>query len=197
MCIEARRCRGISLVEQIVFIVIVSVGVVGLISTMSASVRHSPDPMLRKQALVIAESLLTEVMNQPFTWCDPDDAQVATANSAADCAVAASDQNRGGAALTSPTPAGESRNGGLGSQFDNVADYGGYSQIDATDAAGNNMMNGYSTRVDVTRVGASVPRAGGGTLPDDAVLRIDVTVTPPGGETLTLSGYRFRYAPRY
>ena len=197
MCIETVRCRGISLIEQIVFIIIISVGVVGLISTMSVSIRHSADPMIRKQALVIAESLLTEVLNQPFTWCDPDDANANTATSAAGCALVANDQNKGGAALTSSTPAGEARNGGVGSQFDNVADYGGYGQTNATDAAGNNLMNGYATRVDVTRVGATFPRAGGGTLPDDAVLRVDVTVTPPGGEVITLSGYRFRYAPRY
>lgn len=190
MYTNPRRCQGISLIEQIVFILIISVGIAGLISTMNVSVIHSADPMLRKQALVIAESLLAEVMSQPFTYCDPNDANAETATSAAACALAANDQNKAGAALTSPTPAGEDRLNPI-NPFDNVADYGGYGQANASDANGGNVMAGFATRVAVERAGNLFA------LPVDAVLRVDVTVTPPSGELLTLSGYRFRYAPRY
>lgn len=189
-----RRCRGISLIEQIVFIVIISVGVVGLISTLNPMVKYSADPMLRKQTLVIAESLLNEVLNQPFNWCDPGDVETHpaayTAMQASDCV---NDQNKAGAPLTTPTPATENRLDSA-NPFDNVADYGGYAQANATDAAGNNPMAGYATQVAITRVG-QVP-FGLPAADDGAVLRVDVTVTPPGGEALTLSGYRFRHAPR-
>jgi Tfp pilus assembly protein PilV len=74
MCIEPGSQRGITLIEQIVFMLIVSVGVVGLVSTMSSTVAHSADPQVTKQLAVIAESLLAEVAQQPMTWCDPDDA---------------------------------------------------------------------------------------------------------------------------
>ena len=62
-------------------------------------VRHSADPIVRKQALAIAESLLLEIEQQAFTWCDPQDANVVTATSAAGCAVAANNQNNVGGCL--------------------------------------------------------------------------------------------------
>ena len=102
MSIREATQRGITLIEQIVFIVIVSVGVVGLISVMNPMIRNSGDPMVTKQFVAIAESLLNEVLHQPFTWCDPDDANAATAQSYAGCASNA--QNTMG-----PTPAGETR----------------------------------------------------------------------------------------
>ena len=74
-----------TLVELIVFIVVVSVGVVGLLSVSGPMLRNSADPMVRKQMTVIAESLLNEVMQQPYTYCDPDDANYLSATSAAGC----------------------------------------------------------------------------------------------------------------
>ena len=58
MSIEQRAQCGITLVEQIVFIVIVSVGVVGLISVMGPIIRQSADAMTTKQSLTIAGALL-------------------------------------------------------------------------------------------------------------------------------------------
>jgi len=60
------RQRGISLIEVVVFIVIVSVGVVGLMSVMSTTVRYSADPMQRKQAVAMAEAILDEVLAKDF-----------------------------------------------------------------------------------------------------------------------------------
>lgn len=195
MCAETRKFRhgqgGVTLVELIVFIVVVGVGVAGLVSVTGNTVRDSADPMVRKQMVAIAESLLNEVMQQPFTYCDPDDASFLTATSTAGCTGgAANSQDKGGAALTVPTPAGELRNGGAGLQFDNVADYGGYVQTPVTDAAGGNVMAGYTASVTVARVGATFSVA------NDAVLQVTVTVQNPAAESFSLSGYRFRYAPR-
>lgn len=64
------RQSGFSLIEVVVFIVIVSVGVVGLMSVMNTTVKHSADPMLRKQAIAVAESLMEEITLKDFN--DPD-----------------------------------------------------------------------------------------------------------------------------
>ena len=76
---EAARQKGITLIELIVFMVIVGVAMTGIISSINFNVRHSADPVVKKQALAIAEALLEEIELMPFTICDPDDPNVTTA----------------------------------------------------------------------------------------------------------------------
>jgi MSHA pilin protein MshD len=189
-CAEA----GLTLVELVMFIVIVGLALAGVLLVLNTAVRSSADPMERKQALAIAESLLTEVAQQPFTWCDPNDAAAPTATSAAACA---NSQDKGGAPLTSPTPASESRYS-AGDPFDNVADYGGFvmpgagcAGICSQDGILFAALSGYSASVTVSRAGGSVGFAG---MPLDAVLKIDVRVWK-GSTDITLTGYRTRHAP--
>lgn len=189
--LASRRQGGVSLLELIVFIVVMGVGVLGLVSVIASLVRQSPDPMVRKQALAIAESLLLEIQQQAFTFCDPQDANATTAASTANCTGgAAGSQDKGGGALSGPTPNSEARGGA--DPFDNVADYGGYTKSDFTDVVGGNAMTGYTATVAIARAGAGAPF----NLPDDAVLRITVTVQRAGIDPVSLTGYRIRYAPR-
>lgn len=58
--------RGISLVELVVFIMIVSVALTGILVVMNQVIKHSADPLIRKQAIAVAESLLEEVELQDF-----------------------------------------------------------------------------------------------------------------------------------
>jgi len=62
--------RGVTLIELIVFIVIVSVGLAGVMSSLNVSVRGSADPLLAKQALAIADGLLEEILLKNYN--DPD-----------------------------------------------------------------------------------------------------------------------------
>lgn len=66
MCISKSQ-QGISLVELILFIVIVSIALVALLSVLNITTKGSVDPLIRKQALAIAESLLEEVELQDFS----------------------------------------------------------------------------------------------------------------------------------
>jgi Tfp pilus assembly protein PilV len=111
------RQHGLTLIELIVFIVIVSVALAGVLSVLNLTARSSADPMIRKQMLAIAEGLMDEVAAQPFTWCDPDDPAAATAINAAACATQE---------VTAPgaPEAGETRGGRCYAFFDNVNDYG-------------------------------------------------------------------------
>lgn len=70
MSTNRRRQSGFSLVELILFIVIISVGITGILGVMNITTRHSADPMVRKQALAAAESLLEEILLKDYT--DPD-----------------------------------------------------------------------------------------------------------------------------
>lgn len=178
--------RGVTLVELIVFIVVIGVGVAGLLTVSGPIVRDSADPMLRKQMVAVAESLLNEVMQQPFTYCDPDDANYLSATGVADCTGGAA----GSQETIGPTPAAETRYGAAGTQFDNVADYGGFARTPIDDVAGGNAMPGFTAGVAIANAGATFG------LSPTSVLRVTVTVQRAGVDNFTLDGYRFRYAPR-
>ncbi len=62
--------RGVTLIELIVFIIIISVGLVGILGVMNATTRASADPLVRKQAMAMAEAVLDEVLSKNY-W-DPD-----------------------------------------------------------------------------------------------------------------------------
>jgi MSHA pilin protein MshD len=179
--------RGISLVELIMFIVIVSVALAGILLVMNVTAKSSADPLVHKQALAIAESLLEEVELQPFTYCDPNDVNAASAVNATSCS-AGMDQNKGGAALTTPTPNSETRYS-TSDPFDNVADYGNFNMPTIMDITNTSVgLTGYTASIAVARNGL----AG---LPADAALLITVTVTGPDGKSLVLDGIRARYSP--
>ena len=189
---------GVTLVELIVFIVIVSVALVGVLKTLEITNRGSVDPMLSKQAVSIAESLLVEIEQQPFTYCDPDDTSSSTASSTAFCTGgAANSQDKNGGTL-GPQPSTESRYSNT-DPFDNVADYNGFTMPDANCAgiclAGDNTplpnLAGYNASVTISRVGNVSPF----TLSAAAVLKIVVQVTGPANTSVKLTGYRVRYAP--
>ena len=173
--------RGFTLIELLIFIVVVGAALAGVLAVFVQSTKASADPQLRRQALAIAESLLEEVELMPFTFCDGDDANVATATSTAGCA--------GGADAIGPE-AGEGRY--ATPQFDHVNDYHGFAMsgiVDITNSAVSGLA-GYSASVSVTPAALNTIGAGSG----DA-LRITVTVTDPAGGSITLDGYRSRYAP--
>jgi MSHA pilin protein MshD len=68
-CLAAQRFRrslGASLIEVLLAIIVISVGVVGLLGTSVFALRDSADPVLRKQALSIGESLLSEILLKDF-----------------------------------------------------------------------------------------------------------------------------------
>lgn len=186
------RQRGLSLVEVVVTMIVLSVGVVGVLSTFGISLRGSVEPMRQKQMTAIAESVLTEVLRQPFTLCDPDDPNAVSAVNVAGCT--------GGAAASQdvlgPQPGGEQRFGvpagapASNTQFDNVGDYHGFSMNPAVDLAGN-VFAGYTASVAVAPVGTAF-----GLSANSDALSVTVTVTH-GADNFSLTGYRFRYAPRY
>jgi len=60
--IEPVHQRGFTLIELIIFIVVVSAGLAGILSVMNTTIKSSADPMVRKQMIAAAESLLEEIV---------------------------------------------------------------------------------------------------------------------------------------
>ena len=163
----ARRAqRGLTLIELIIYIVVVLVGLAGVLTVLDTTVRGSADPVVRKQALALAEAMLEEVLAREY--------QNATGgNNAATPA-------EGCTPGTSPscrqnTPADRAN-------YNDVDDYNTWSQAGNTPATGNPpaVLSGYTVTVAVT-----VPAVVSGVT----LKTVTVTVTR-GAETVTLQGWR-------
>lgn len=186
-----RRQMGLTLIELIIFIVIVSVGLAGVLTVLNVTTKASADPMIRKNMLAMAESLLEEVQLQSFTWCDPDDVNAATAMAYVECTPTMVQNTAAG-------KTGESR-GSNTTPLDNVLDYNALllpspmtSLTGAVPAPA-----GYSASIGVAAAALNeIPAA------SDAALLITVVVCHanacsqnPAGDFITLQGYRTRFAP--
>lgn len=62
--------RGFTLIELIIFMVVVSAGLAGILTVMNTVVKSSADPMVRKQAMALADSILEEIVLKAYA--DPD-----------------------------------------------------------------------------------------------------------------------------
>ncbi len=189
MCIRS-KLRGFTLVEVLILVVVVSIALIGVLQVINIASRNSADPLQRKQALAIAESLLEEVELARFTFCDASDANAATAADTDSCTI-------------TETVGPES--GGNGRPFDNVNDY--VSAFGVAQTAFNNSggaladanlnglgLAGYTATLTITPETLGLVNSDA-TPANMNVLRLTVTVNYGGGNKITLDGYRFRYAP--
>ncbi len=69
MSMTRSRPHGFTLFEMIVFIVIVSSALAGVLSVMNTVVKSSADPITRKQAIALADSILEEILQK--SYCGP------------------------------------------------------------------------------------------------------------------------------
>lgn len=155
MCMTSARQKGFTLIELIIFIVVVGAGLAGILSVFTTSVKSSADPMVRKQTIAIAESLLEEILQKEFA--DPDGTNV-----------------------------GETGR----SNWDNVADYNGYTTTaGVTDPSGAPTPGLSNYKIAPAVVVANATAADNANLATVAALKVTVSVTGPQG-VITLVGYR-------
>jgi MSHA pilin protein MshD len=58
--------RGFTLLELLLLIIVLAIGLVGILMVFNVAVVGSPDPMVRKQAMAVAESMMEEILLQPL-----------------------------------------------------------------------------------------------------------------------------------
>ncbi|MBI4190037.1 MAG: prepilin-type N-terminal cleavage/methylation domain-containing protein [Betaproteobacteria bacterium] len=189
------KCRqaGFSLIEVAVFIAVVGVGISGVILAITTATRDSVDPLIRKQSVAIAESLLEEIESMPFTFCDPDDPNAATATGPADCTGGAGGPNDE-ARLPLGPEAGETRYSGV-TPFDNVSDYNGYNTALEAPPGIKDITGAPIAGLDVYNAAVTITQTALGVVPAADSLQISVTVTGPANTVVTVEGYRTQYAP--
>jgi MSHA pilin protein MshD len=61
-----RRQRGVTLVELVIAIIIISVAVTGVLLVFSITVKSSADPVIVKQMNSVAEEMMEEIALKPF-----------------------------------------------------------------------------------------------------------------------------------
>lgn len=191
------RQRGVTMVELILFIVIVGIAVGGIITVMNLATRGSADPVRRKQALIIAEGLLEEVELAKFSYCDPSDPEASDHDARPDAASCQVPERWGQLA---PEPTGATN----GRPYDNVNDYVAAANTPvAAFNAGGVLADANGVAMNVTGYSASltiIPENLGDIASNNSaadvgdVLRISVTVSYDN-QQLVLDGYRTRYAP--
>jgi MSHA pilin protein MshD len=187
------RQRGVTLIELVIFIVVIGIAVTGLLRVLTLNTGVSADPVRRKQALLIAESLLEEVQQAGFTYCDPSSPDAATAANTAGCTI--------------KEAFGQAGEFNAGRPYDNVNDYVNVAGVETAAFSSGGVVvgangtaltafSGYSATVKIT------PEAlngigGAGASADTECLRITLKVvygTAPE-DFVVLDAYRTRYAP--
>ncbi|SEN91470.1 MSHA pilin protein MshD [Duganella sp. CF517] len=210
----AKHQRGLTLIELVLFMVIMGVAAAGIIGVLNIGAKASADPLRRKQAMLIAEAFMEEVQLARFTFCVPGDANESTATDQNGCSTPAN------AVAVRPRPAGMAR------PYENVADYAtalnaeehtfAVNGVDTDvnlralgrDAAlnqmGNSSLGPITTTVTLNLVPAGAPlgpTAGPANLRIDSATSLEVLqitiITRYGGpnDVIRLDGFRTRYAP--
>lgn len=202
MCKPSKRQDGISLVELVIFIMVVSVGLAGVLSVLNRSTAESADPLQRKQALAIAEALMEELTLARFTFCVPNDPAAESARSPDECEWPAE--------VLGPDELGNERPFDNVRPFDNLNDYvqawGVPHQAFGSpivNVFGDSMapVGNYSATVTLMPY-ALLPQLASTINPANALdlstvnaIRVNVTVNF-GAQNISLETIRTRYAPR-
>ncbi len=154
-----------TLVELVVSVVVIAIAVAGVLLVISHTTRRSADPMVRHQAVAVAQSYLEEILLEAFE--DPD--------------------GGGNVCPAVGAEAGESRG-----EFDDVDDYDGLSDAGARDQGDNPVagLGGYTVDVTVT---CAALGTGPDAVPASDAKRVEVRVRNPPEIDLRLSGYRARF----
>jgi MSHA pilin protein MshD len=159
-----RRQQGMTLVELVIAIVVVSIAVTSVMGAMATIGGRSADPIVLMQAQAIAESYMDEITAKAYTLPDANPT------------------------CTGPFPTTKTR-----ATFTLVCDYQGLNDAPPQDSTGADItgLAAYSVAVAITKV-PNLVEMGPATSPALDAVKIAVTVTSPKGP-YTLVGYRTRY----
>ena len=164
--------RGLTLIELVASIVIISVATIGLMAAVTAAVGRSADPMVQTQAMAVATAYMEEATLAPL--CDP--AYNPDGNATTTCRNECNTNPCSGGCGGSVFGAESGR-----AAYDDVCDYNGLRDAGARDRQGNALSGLSSYTVDVSVLDGSGITLGSPALTAAAgrVVRVEVTVSHP------------------
>ena len=161
------RQKGMTLVEMVISIVIISIAMTAMLSAFSTSMGRSADPLWKNKSLKLAQAYLDEILSKKYDKDTPLGGIPALEAVDISCNVAG--------------PAAGARG-----NYDNIDDYNHLNEAPKLVTGVN--MPGYSDyTVDVSVV---CDGTGAGLSNNNYAKLITVTVTPPNGSAMPFSVYR-------
>ena len=177
MAVKHNKQAGFSLIELVVFIVVLGVSLGGIMLAINQSVSRSADPMTAIRAVELGQAYLDEILPMRF---DENSAQGGSPR----C-------NENPLILACTTLAGFGPDAGPETRalFDDVDDYNGLDESPPQDANGIARAGyaNYQVQVAVAYAGADI-----GLAANDAK-RVTVTVTAPDNQNHVFSAYRVNF----
>ncbi|UZE95778.1 type IV pilus modification PilV family protein [Alkalimarinus alittae] len=159
---------GMTLVEMVISIVLISIAVTAVLSAFSTTMGRSSDSLWKNKSLKLAQLYLDEILSKKYDSSTPLGGVPASTT------------------ITCPIPAG---GGGNRALYDNVDDYNGINDSPPKLVSGA-LANytGYSVQVSVACAGNEV-----GIADNSKAKRITVSITPPNQSPMPFSVYRGNY----
>lgn len=171
-----RGSRGATLIELVMFIVILGITSIFIVSQFAAANRNIPEPHKRSRALALAQGVMDEILEKKWDENTP---------TGGGCVATAS-----GLCATGPAAAGIATEEAGRADYDDIDDYNAIaSQSPPQDVEGNGLSQyqGYTLSVSVTQPAAAWNGIPG---PDVRLIRVTVAST---AESLTLQAYRSNF----
>ena len=165
--VSSQQDSGFTLIELIIFIVVIGVATAGLFAALNSGVVNSVDPMYQVRALELAQAQVDEILGRRYDENSPSGGVPACGS-------------LGGVACTPAGSLGAEAGEGSTNQFDDIDDFDGLS-VNAPAP-----FTGFTIAVVVSYAGTDLT----GLPTDESAKLITVTVTPPVGNPVTLSTYR-------
>lgn len=199
------RNHGFSLIETLVFIVVMSVALAGIANMFYTNTQQSAAPLIRERTLMIAQGLMDEIIAKGWDENTPlgggcvdndGDPTILTDSCTQYCSVLNDTQcSRSKCTLTAPGNCDAAALISAGNieeasrpLWDDVDDFNGYTASPAENIEGTSIAqySDFTTSILITQPSWNA-------IPSTDVRRIQVRVTNPLGETIMLVSYKVNF----
>jgi len=191
--------RGFSLIETVIFIVVVGIALVGIVSLFVQNTQSSAHPLVRERTVAIAHACMDEVMGKRFDentpvggGCVETGSNSCTSHCAAltdsTCVQSKCRLQGPGNCVARAAVSGIATEEGSRSAYDDVDDYAGLSEYPAGVEGAATGYGGFNVLVTVSQ-----PTAAWHGIDAQDLRHIGVDVTSPTNETIALEGYRVNF----